>query len=530
MEKKKLIFSGVLAGDEMMHLNASKGWHPPAAAGQRDRGDGPYKRLVLRGATIIDGTGAPPWGPADIVIENDRIAAIVNVGAPGLPIKPERRPAPGDMEIDCSGKYLTPGLIDAHAHIGTPYHNMSGPMPPADYVYKLWLAHGVTTIREMGMLNGLTWSLQQKELAKSNAIAAPNMQLHAYFPALNERYKTIFTPEDSREWVNAIKERGADGIKFFGAPPSMMKAALDEAKKIGLKSGCHHAQMAVSRMNSLNSAQWGLTSTEHYYGIAEAMYTQQTIQKYPVDYNYSDEYHRFSIAGQNFLQAAEPGSTKWQETLLAFRELDHTFVPTFVAYDATRDLMRARQADWHKDYTWQTIWKFFQPQRGAHGSFWHAWSTSNEIDWKRNYERWMRFVYDYKNLGGRVCIGSDSGFLYQIYGFGIVREMELFQEAGFNPHEIWQSVTLRNAELLGIEEETGTIDIGKKADLIIHSHNPLSDVKLMYGTGTMRLNDETQKVEWHRCIEKTIKSGIVYDVEELLADVRAMVHNSFKGD
>src|SRR3546814_4214720 len=131
-------FSNVPVGEEMMKVNASKGWRPPHAATSRDRGEGPYKRLVLRGATIIDGTGAPPGGPADIVIEGDQITGIHNVGTPHLPIKPERRPPAGDFEIDCSGKYVTPGLIDAHAHVGTPYHNMSGEVPPADYVYKLW--------------------------------------------------------------------------------------------------------------------------------------------------------------------------------------------------------------------------------------------------------------------------------------------------------------------------------------------------------------------------------------------------------
>ena len=56
-----------------------------------------------------------------------------------------------------------PGLVDCHAHIGAPFHAKNGPMPSADYVYKLWLAHGVTTVRETGCFNGLTWTLEQKE-------------------------------------------------------------------------------------------------------------------------------------------------------------------------------------------------------------------------------------------------------------------------------------------------------------------------------------------------------------------------------
>jgi len=158
-------FSQSEVGEESRDVNAAKGWHPPTAPVSRDRGLGPFPRLILRGATIIDGTGAPPWGPVDIVIENERITALVNVGTPHKAIDPKRRPGPGDHEIDCHGKFVTPGFVDAHAHIGTPYHAMSGIVPPADYIYKLWLAHGVTTVREMGAMGGLGWTMEQRELS-----------------------------------------------------------------------------------------------------------------------------------------------------------------------------------------------------------------------------------------------------------------------------------------------------------------------------------------------------------------------------
>src|SRR5690606_27470044 len=164
-------------------------------------------------------------------------------------------------------------------------------------------------------------------------------------------------------------------------------------------SGCHHAQMAVTRVNALKSAGWGLTSSEHYYGLPEALFESQVVQQFPTDYNYSDEYFRFALAGQTFKQAAQPGSAKWKEVMERFLELGHTFVPTFNIYDANRDLMRARRADWHDDYTWKAIWKYFQPQRGGHGSYWYRWSTTNEIEWKENYRLWMQFISEYKNLG-----------------------------------------------------------------------------------------------------------------------------------
>ena len=123
-----------LPGDERAALLAEAGQPPLATATVRDRGDGPYRRLVLRGATVIDGTGAPPIGPTDVVIEDGRIVQMKKVGASLSTIKESARPAGGDREIDCHGKYLTPGFVDCHAHAGVSYHAVNGWVPPVDYV------------------------------------------------------------------------------------------------------------------------------------------------------------------------------------------------------------------------------------------------------------------------------------------------------------------------------------------------------------------------------------------------------------
>ncbi len=74
------------------------------------------------------------------------------------------------------------------------------------------------------------------------------------------------------------------------------------------------------------------------------------------------------------MQAAQPGSAKRRDAMDRFLELGFAFVPTFNIYDANRDLMRARRADWHDDYTCRPIWDNFQPCRGGHGSYWYRWS------------------------------------------------------------------------------------------------------------------------------------------------------------
>jgi hypothetical protein len=261
---------------------------------------------------------------------------------------------------------------------------------------------------------------------------------------------------------------------------------------------------------------------EHWYGLPEAMFEDKTIQHYPLDYNYNNEQHRFAAAGDLWQQTAKPNSQKWQDVRDELIDLDFTINPTMTIYEASRDLMREQRAIWHDEYTLPTLWNFFQPNRYAHGSYWFDWTTEKEIAWKENFRLWMTFLNDYKNHGGRVTIGSDSGYIYKIYGFGTIREFELLQEAGFHPLEVIQSATLNGAQALGLEDQIGSISIGKFADLVVTEFNPLTNFKLLYGTGHFKLDENNQPTRVGG-VKYTIKDGIVYDAKSLLEDVRNIV-------
>ena len=306
-----------------------------------------------------------------------------------------------------------------------------------------------------------------------------------------------------------------------------MKAAIEENKKLGLKSACHHAQMSVARWNVLHSARAGLTSMEHWYGLPEALFADKTVQHYPLDYNYQNEQHRFEEAGKLWKQAAEPYSDHWNNVMNELLNLDFTLDPTFNIYEASRDLQRARRAEWHEDYTLPSLWKFYQPSKISHGSYWHYWGTEQEVAWKENFKLWMTFINEYKNRGGRVTAGSDSGFIFQLYGFGYIRELELLREAGFHPLEVIRAATLNGAEALGVDREIGSIQIGKKADLIIIEENPLENLKVLYGTGAIKLNDQNEVIRVGG-VKYTIVNGVVYDAKKLLTEVKEMVDLSKK--
>jgi len=479
-------------------------------------GEGPFTQLIIRGVMLVDGTGAPPIGPTDIVVKQNRIVSIQTVGYPGVEISAERRPKlePGGRELNCEGMYLMPGFIDMHGHIG------GSQAPSAEYVFKLWMAHGVTTVREPSAGNGLDWVLDQKQKSARNVITAP--RLFAYTAFGQGSKEPIATPAQAVAWVIDNKNKGADGIKFFGASPAVMDAAIRKNKELGLRSACHHAQMDVARWTVLNSARAGLTSMEHWYGLPEALFTERTVQDFRLDYNYQNEQHRFSEAGKLWKQAAPPYSEHWNKVMDELLALDFTIDPTFNIYEASRDLHRARRAEWHEEYTLPSLWQFYQPSKISHGSYWHDWGTEEEVAWRENYRLWMTFVNEYKNRGGRVTTGSDSGFIFQLYGFAYIRELELLREAGFHPLEIIRSATLYGAQALGKEQDIGSVEVGKLADFVIVDANPLQNIKVLYGTGAIKLKDDNTVVRVGG-VKYTVKDGIIYDAKKLLADVKKMV-------
>ncbi|HUO83547.1 MAG TPA: amidohydrolase [Thermoanaerobaculia bacterium] len=496
----------------------------PAAPDRRaDEGEGPFERLIIRGAMLVDGSGAPPQGPVDIVIEGNRIRQIRSLGHPRSEVKPENRPQNATREIDARGMWVLPGFVDLHGHIGA-----SG-TETAEYVFKLWLAHGITTIRDPGCGNGVEWTLRARERSARNEIVAP--RIFAYCVPGSGWEEPIGTPEQGREYARWASKKGIDGFKLFSwgpmADPAIFGALVDEARKQGLGTTAHLAQTGVAQLNALDAARLGLRSMEHWYGLPESLFTDRSVQHYPFDYNYNNEQDRFREAGRLWKQAAAPGSEKWNAVMDELLALDFVIDPTFNIYDANRDLMRARRAEWHDLYTLPGVWKFYQPSRESHGSYWFDWTTADEIAWKENYRLWMRFVNEYKNRGGRVCTGSDSGFIYQLFGFGYIRELELLQEAGFHPLEVIRSATLCGAEVLhepkGKKLEIGLVRPGFLADLLLVEANPVANLKVLYGTGTIRLDEETGAVERIGGVRFVVKDGILYDAKRLLADVQKIV-------
>ncbi len=485
-------------------------------------GGGPYDRLVIRGITVIDGTGAAPEGPVDVVVEHDRIVDVISVGVPHVPIKEKGRPAKGTREIDGTGMYLMPGFVDTHIHYGD-----AKKAPDAEYVNKLWLASGVTTVR--GVPAGpLDWALHERERSAKNEITAPH--IYVYQPTFTGdgwKSQPVLTPELGRQWVQFVAGKGVDGVKFFGGDPDVVAAILDEAKKYKLGSLAHLGQESEPRLTARDATRLGLRTVTHSYGLFESLLNDTTLQDYPADQNYSDEQMRFGQVARNWNKIYPRGSEPWNALIAEWVKVGTVLNPTMGIYSAGRDLERAYTAEWHDKYTLPSLMQYYQPNRENHGSFYYNWTSEDEYAYKRYYRVWEDFLEDFKNAGGHVTTGTDAGFIYQTYGFAYIQELELLREAGFTPLEVIRSATLYGAEELQSPKQAdvdfGIIRPGKRADMVIVDQNPLANLKVLYPTGWMRLNDQTGKVERVGGIKYTIKDGIVFDNKQLLADVAAMV-------
>ncbi len=510
----------------LLHL----GWAPVRSEAQTLQ-QGPFKRMVIRGAMVVDGTGGPPYGPADIVVEGDRITQIRIVGHPLGKIDEKNRPERGDHEIDARGMYLLPGLIDSHVHIPGPTSKRSGLGP--EYYYYLNLAHGITAVVDVVSSDGLAWTVDLSKKVRNNEVIAPRIFPYARlsvdgYPVGFDFKGPVNTPERGREWARAAAKAGAVGLKLRGNPPKVTAAILDEAKQLGLKTTMHLEQRGVGRINILDAARMGLGRQDHWYGLAESMFAERSIPHWETDYVYNNEQDRWRDAGRTWQQAVEPGSPEWNKVMDELLALDFTIAPTQFFYDYLRDTQARRRAEWHDEFSSPGMLAGWELQIGNHPGI-LDWKTEDEVNWYHFFYKWQQFLKEYNRRGGRIVAGSDSGSGYGLYGFGLIRELELLQQAGLNTTEVIRSATLYGAEFLGADDDLGSVEVGKIADLLLVGENPLANLKVLYGTGHLRYNPQAGRTERIGGVKYTIRGGVVFDAVQMREQIKKMVAGAKRG-
>ncbi len=279
------------------------------------------------------------------------------------------------------------------------------------------MACGITTIRDVGSETQKT--LQLRKQSAEGEIIAPRIFVYPMF----NRNPAPANVEEARARVREFKAMGADGIKILGIYRDVMEAMLDEAHKLGLRVA-HHA--GVEETNAWDDIKFGTTSIEHWYGIPDAA-IESGRQNFPSTYNYNNETDRFRYAGHLWREANPELLKKVFDGMV---EAHVAWDPTLDIYEASRDLQRAQNQPWFRDYLHPTLAKYFEPNPANHGSYFFGWTSTDETFWKENYRIWDGRPARIRAARRPDWLWRRCGFHYQMYGFGLIREMELHQEAG----------------------------------------------------------------------------------------------------
>ncbi|MGH8194454.1 MAG: amidohydrolase family protein [Woeseiaceae bacterium] len=348
---------------------------PPGVAAEqamtRER-EGPFDRLAIVDAMVIPGHGGPAYGPADILIEGNRIVKITAYnGASG---RPADAPVPdADRVVDASGMYVMPGLIDLHTHLRTE------PLP-LQYIYNMKLAHGVTTMVN-GADRGWDSAIEQQRQSNENRITAPRM-----YPIRDWGPPRSRDPGHAPEWqiiepwhdparvpdlTDDIMQSGAHVVRIgslawnaelFGA---VAKAVYDA----GGITTVHLPPSDIAVVDAVRAAELGVTMIEHHYGFAEAA-LGGSVQDFPPDYNYMDEADRFRQAGAVWQEA--PLHVLLGDVVDRLVASGVALVPTISAYEVNRDINRAMGLPWHERYTHPQLIDWYVANPANHAS--HHWN------------------------------------------------------------------------------------------------------------------------------------------------------------
>ena len=466
----------------------------PNAAGKAPIHGKSAGRLLIRNAMVVYGNAKPAFGPVDILVQDGLIAHVGPHAESNV-----------DAIIDGTGKYVLPGFVDTHGHL---QDDRAGVPQPLQYELNLYLAAGVTTFRDVG--SDFDKAKRWRAQSASHELIAPRILLYTGI------WRTRgMTPLQLHDGVRYAKEQGADGLKLSGLDRDQLEAVMYEAHRLGLRTATH---IGVEETTATDYAELGVTSIEHFYGVADA--ALDGIQSFPSDMNYSDEIDRFSRAGELYIQ--QNLNREKLSTVLDLMISHHVaWSPTFSIYAASRDLLRAQNLPWYREYLHPAMEEYFKPSPSNHGSYFIGWTNTQEVRWKKNYQVWMDAVREFAVKGGLVTTGDDAGFIYSLYGFGLIHELELQEEAGFHPLEVIRNATVNGAKVLGLDDRIGRVREGYVADLLVVNGNPLDNLHLLNPYGTdLNINNHNIRgggIEW------TIKDGIPYHVPTLMREVKEMV-------
>ncbi|HEX6106258.1 MAG TPA: amidohydrolase family protein [Gemmatimonadales bacterium] len=408
--------------------------------------------LALVGATLIDGSGGPALPDAVVVVRGGRVESVGTRAGFQLP---ERT-----SEVDLTGRWIIPGLIDAHVHL------TDGKAGVLDWSLQRYLAWGVTTVRDAH--GALETVLELRDALNRGAEPGPRMYAAgAEIDGLPTTYADAMganRPNDARRGVDRLVNSGTDFIKVYTrVDRTLLRAVLDEARTFNLRVTGH-----LGLTDAVTAAREGLAAVEHLSGVPEAAAADPSSI-------YAAHYRSF-FAGWTAFQRAWTGldSTALERVAQELAKADMVVVPTLVLHET---FSRLDDPPSLGDSAFQDVPEDAQKRWNVPDMVARAgWSREDFDAFRRARPRQDLFVRRFAAAGGTVAAGSDAANQMLIPGASLHREMALLVGAGLEPREAILAATRHGALLLGVDS-LGLIAPGKVADLVVLSRDPLTDIR-----------------------------------------------------
>ena len=411
--------------------------------------------LAIVGGTLIDGTGATPVADAAVVIRKGRIAA----AGPRSKVK-----IPKDATlVDAKGRFVLPGLWDLHAH----FEQVEwGP---------IYLAAGVTTVRDCG--NELEFITAVRDAIAQGRGLGPRLLLAGVVDGsgpLALGVERVDTPEQARSWVDRYHDAGFQQMKIYSSVKlEELKAVTDEAHRLGMTVTGH----VPEGLTAFQAVEAGQDQINHISYIADMMHS-------PLPESATRADRRNAIIN---IDLNSPESQK----ALAFLKDHHTVVdPTIALYELFTGTTAKPPASFEPG-----INKIPAELAGQLTDV-EPPNENSEVR-EKIFQKEVAIVGALHRAGVPVVAGTDQS----VPGHSLHREVELYVQAGFTPMEAIQAATNVPAHVMGLDKELGTIEPGKRADLILISGDPLQDIH------------NTRNVEY------VITNGTMYHTAELWQSV-----------
>ena len=446
--------------------------------------------LAITHVTIIDATGARAKRDMTVVLIDGQIASIGKTGKIRLP--------DGLRTINATGKFLVPAFWDMHVHFFD-----------AERTLPLFVANGVLGVRELG--GPIDDVLKWRANAVANKIISPRIVtagriLDGDPPSSRPEYaEVVKNANEGRDAVRRMKSRGVDLIKVYDAlSRESYFAIVDEAKNVGIPFGGHTPTV----ITTLEASDAGQRTIEHLGKILEdssgypAKIDAAQAEKIP-----ANDFFAFTTRlGRVYNVTLETYSPKKAaEIFRHFRKNKSWQVPTLVTkYGRTFIDDLDAKGDPRSKYLPASDVAYWKPKVG----FFSRYRTPTYIEaQKRYFARELKLVGDMQRAGVGILAGTDCTAAYVIPGFSLHDELALYVEAGLTPMQALQTATRNAAEYLGELAREGTIEKGKRANLILLDRDPLVSIR-----NTTSINTVIQNGRY-------LSRG---DLDKILADVESL--------